>query len=227
MYLKNLKETLLENFSSFDDSKSLENELNGIEETFRNPTLLIESIREMHRKQEESLNSIQMKLYEMNRVKDNLKASNGFEPNLILLNQEGDTSLFGSLKSDGYWLKASPFKGQILTNHQQCSELLKLCEFSPDDQWSLLYRGSRDGFSAKDFHSKCDGHPNTLTILKAKHSSYIFGGFTSVYWEVGLQARGTWKSDPNAFIFSLTNKDNKPIKMKIHLNQHQYQQKHL
>jgi hypothetical protein len=27
--------------------------------------------------------------------------------------------------------------------------------------------------------------------------------------------RGEWKSDSNAFIFSLTNKDNKPLKIKV------------
>ena len=84
-------------------------------------------------------------------------------------------------------------------------------EFSLDDKWSLLYRATRDGFGAKDFHSKCDNHSNTLTIFKAKQSSNIFGGFTSVEWD----SSNGWKSDLNAFIFSLTNKDNKPVKMKI------------
>ena len=56
---------------------------------------------------------------------------------------------------------------QILKGEQQCLELLKLCEFSPNEKWSLLYRGTRDGFDSNDFHSKCDGHSNTLTILKA------------------------------------------------------------
>ena len=60
MYLKELKKS----FSSFDDCKSLQNELNQIEETFRNPNLLIESIKEMQQKQEESLKDIQSKLTE-------------------------------------------------------------------------------------------------------------------------------------------------------------------
>jgi hypothetical protein len=45
--------------------------------------------------------------------------------------------------------------------------LIKLCEFSPNNKWTLLYRGTRDGFGADVFHSKCDDHPNTLTLLKA------------------------------------------------------------
>ena len=91
------------------------------------------------------------------------------------------------------------------------SEFIKLCEFSSNDKWSLLYRATRDGFGSFDFHAKCDGHFNTLTIFKAKQSSYIFGGFTTTDW----QSSGGKKSDANAFIFSLTNKDNQPLKMKI------------
>ena len=43
-YLKSLKASLL---SSFDHSKSLDKELEEIEELFRNPNLLIQSIKEM------------------------------------------------------------------------------------------------------------------------------------------------------------------------------------
>ena len=89
----------------------------------------------------------------------------------------------------------------------QPSELIKLCEFSSKDKWSLLYRGTRDGFRARDFHSKCNGH--TLIILKAKGTSFIIGCFTSIYWN----SRGGFRSDPNAFLFSLTNKDNRPCTM--------------
>ncbi len=81
-----------------------------------------------------------------------------------------------------------------------------------------MYRGTRDGFGAGDFHSKCDGHANTLTILKVKYN-YI-GGFSSVDWQPGPNPNN-WKSDPNAFIFSLTNKQNKSLKIKIDPNQNQ------
>ncbi len=80
-----------------------------------------------------------------------------------------------------------------------------------------MYRGSRDGFGAQDFHSKCDNKSPTLSICKARGSSYIFGGFASVSFN-GSQN----KSDPNAFLFSLTNKDNKPLKMKVDPNKHDH-----
>jgi hypothetical protein len=105
-----------------------------------------------------------------------------------------------------------------LKDDRQLVELIKLCEFSPNDKWTLLYRATRDGFGSDDFHSKCDGHYNTLTIFKAKQSSNIFGGFTTVMWD----GSSGWKSDPNAFVFSLTNKDNKPLKMNIYPNHHDH-----
>ena len=157
MYFKNLKERFQENFSSFDDRKSLEHELNGIEETFRNPNLLIESIRDMQQKQEESLNDIQIKLNQMSKIKDNLKATNEFKSNSTSFNQN-DTSLFGSVKLNEFCSYMNSLQSQILNGDRQSVELIKLCEFSPNDNWSLLYRGTRDGYRAVDFHSKCDGH---------------------------------------------------------------------
>jgi hypothetical protein len=214
MYLKNLKEV----FSSFDQSQSLENELTDIEETFREPNLLIETIREMQSKQEECINDIQFKFYEMTKIKVNLMASNKFKPNSSSFNQtEGNTSLFGSIRLCQY-SNTNPFDSVILKDERQSFGLIALCEFSPNDKWSLLYRGTRDGFGTNDFHSRCDGQSNTLTIFKAKESKFIFGGFTSVSWESSAIDKS--KSDPNAFIFSLTNKDNRPVKMKIDPNYH-------
>jgi hypothetical protein len=129
VYLNNLKEKLSLRSSSFrfDTSQSLTNELNQIEETFRDPNLLIQTIKEMHQKQEESLNEIQFKLTEMTKIKDNLKVTNEFKSNLSSLNPK-ETSLFGSIKLDGHWFSFSSFKSEILTNEQQCLQLIKLCE---------------------------------------------------------------------------------------------------
>ena len=63
---------------------------------------------------------------------------------------------------------------------------------------SLLYRATKDGDSASDFHSKCDKSKNTLTIVKTK-KGLRFGGFTSATWE----GSDIDKSDKNAFCFSL------------------------
>jgi len=217
MYLNNLKKNFFKT-PHFDQTQTLENELNQIEVTFRNPNLLIEAIKEMQLKQEESLNEIQYKLNEFNQVKDDLKSSNEFKPNLSWFDQEEQTSLFVSIRLNSYCPNMNLFKSEILNGERQCTELIELCEFSPNDKWSLLYRATRDGFGAKDFHLKCDGHSNTLTLLKAKETEFIFGGFTSVEWD----SSSYYKPDRNAFIFSLTNKDNKPLKMKFNPNEHHH-----
>ena len=47
-------------------------------------------------------------------------------------------------------------------------------------EWRLLFRASRDGFTASAFHSKCDNKGPTITVVKS--SSNIFGGFTEMPW---------------------------------------------
>ena len=86
--------------------------------------------------------------------------------------------------------------------------LVKLCDFPKSQKWELKYRGSRDGFDSTDFHSNCDGIANTLTIIKAT-SGNIFGGYTDHAWS----SKKECYSDPNAFIFSLTNERNNPFKV--------------
>ena len=77
-YLKSLNEKWDDSLKPFE-IKSIEEELKVMEEKFRDPNLLIESIREMQRKQQEAIETIQLKLNEMNSIKkDYLKESNEF-----------------------------------------------------------------------------------------------------------------------------------------------------
>ena len=73
----------------------------------------------------------------------------------------------------------------------------------------LIYRGTRDGDSAKIFHQKCDNRGPTLILCKEKNNGIIFGGYTEVNWD---SEKRHSKSDKNAFIFSITN--NKKIETK-------------
>jgi chromosome segregation ATPase len=79
---ESFSKSLKEHFSSFDETRSLESELNQIEATYRDPNLLIQTIHEMQQKQETALNDIQSELNEMSVVKDYLEATNYFKPNL-------------------------------------------------------------------------------------------------------------------------------------------------
>jgi hypothetical protein len=42
----------------------------------------------------------------------------------------------------------------------------------------LKYRGSRDGWYAKDFHRISDGLGPTVTLMKIKDNEQCIGGFT-------------------------------------------------
>lgn len=80
-------------------------------------------------------------------------------------------------------------------------------------KWTLLYRGSIHGFQAANFHAKCDGKTNTLTIVKSTYGN-IFGGYTSV----ALNANNTYYKDLNAFLFSLVNSCDTPLIFEHNLN---------
>lgn len=47
---------------------------------------------------------------------------------------------------------------------------------------TLLYRATRDGDSAKDFHEKCDNKGLTLTLCRGR-DDIIFGGYTEAEWD--------------------------------------------
>jgi hypothetical protein len=58
-------------------------------------------------------------------------------------------------------------------------------------KWSvLLWRGSREGFGAGDFHGRCNGHANTLKLILDTGGN-VFGGFTPMQWESGKSPNAT------------------------------------
>jgi hypothetical protein len=83
-----------------------------------------------------------------------------------------------------------------------CPDILN--EFN-NQEWTLLYRGSRDGFRSSTFHAKCDNQSNTLTLIEATNG-FIFGGFTPVSWDSSNQ----YKADntKKSFLFTLNNPRN-------------------
>jgi hypothetical protein len=76
-------------------------------------------------------------------------------------------------------------------------------------RFTLLWRGTRDGFGALDFQGGGDGHASTLTILEETERT-IFGGFTPVNWEGRGGDPWPFKGDPSlgSFLFTLKNPHN-------------------
>ncbi|ELU03885.1 hypothetical protein CAPTEDRAFT_228654 [Capitella teleta] len=70
--------------------------------------------------------------------------------------------------------------------------------------WKLLFRASRDGYKAEDFHRCCDGFSPTFVIVKGETGN-ICGGFSDVAWTSNTLPRGRFIPSNCAFLFTLIN----------------------
>ena len=106
----------------------------------------------------------------------------------------------------GEWTEIKKFKTSnldsvILNECEKKDELLnKLYEWCKYKEMELLYRGSRDGMTANDFHKKCDNKGQTITLIKNEKGN-IFGGYASIPWT----NKDEYHRAPDSFLFTLKN----------------------
>ncbi|CAB5089912.1 unnamed protein product [Rhizophagus irregularis] len=67
-------------------------------------------------------------------------------------------------------------------------------------EWHLLYRASRDDFSAESFHAKCDNQGACVVAIKVKDQSIILGGYNPIGW---FSSSGSPSSTDSSFIYYL------------------------
>jgi hypothetical protein len=100
-------------------------------------------------------------------------------------------------KSESRFLTPPPLESKIISSFPP--------DFAPFSgrRFGLLYRGSVDGFGSDAFHRKCDGHQDTVTIIRTT-TGYIFGGYTPVAW---VPDRDSYLSDDRleSFLFTIKN----------------------
>jgi hypothetical protein len=113
--------------------------------------------------------------------------------------------------------KNSNFDASLILTSQGLRDQIVQWIDDPSFECSLLWRGSRDGFSSSVFHTQCDNKGATITIIKSSEG-YIFGGYISVSWN----SSGNYIADNQAWIFSLTNPSNNPGKF-VSRNSNSYQ----
>lgn len=104
-----------------------------------------------------------------------------------------------------------PFEDSEILNTGHREALISMLPYSCGE-WRLVFKASRDGFKAEDFHSKCDGKGPTVTVVKS--GSFIFGGFTAQPWSGSKY----WKHEnvEETFLFSLVSPFVlHPIKMQL------------
>ena len=84
-------------------------------------------------------------------------------------------------------LTARPFQDSVILSSYQCRTLMNwlketgaITDVTVTSD-NLLYRASRNGWAASNFHSCCDNKGPTVTVVKS--GNYIFGGYTGKEWK--------------------------------------------
>ena len=107
-------------------------------------------------------------------------------------------------------LNSTTFVNSSILTQEQGNALLNLANLSSTSIYAKIYSASINGFGAVNFHSKCDNVLGTLIVIKTINS-YVFGGFTLANWG----NNGGYQTDANAFIFSLINQYNYPVRLNV------------
>ena len=76
--------------------------------------------------------------------------------------------------------KPKLFHESLILSEEQQQKLVTWLGDSPQSTCSLLYRASRDGWAASNFHARCDNKGPTVTVVLS--GTNIFGGFTEQSW---------------------------------------------
>ncbi|EXX51721.1 hypothetical protein GLOIN_2v1766367 [Rhizophagus irregularis DAOM 181602=DAOM 197198] len=71
-------------------------------------------------------------------------------------------------------------------------------------QFTLLLRGTRDGFDSAKFHQLCDSKGATITFARIENSKQIIGGYNPIDW----YQNSAYGSTNDSFLFNITDIDN-------------------
>ncbi len=129
-------------------------------------------------------------------IKNNNESDKNFHNNLNLIKPKNSNDL----KKINI-----TFKNFILTDEIRNNIInflpYKLKNFQYKKIFMLLYKATRDGCLAKDFHNKVDDFGPLLILIETKKNQ-IFGAFTSVAWS----SINDYVEDSEAFLFCNNNK---------------------
>jgi len=100
-----------------------------------------------------------------------------------------------------YKIKTKIFNSVIINNNERKKEYInKIIEWRGYKSMELIYRGTRDGMTANDFHNKCDNKGKTICLF-LNDKDNIFGGYSSIPWT----NNGGDKTANDCFLFTLNN----------------------
>ena len=193
LLVENLNEVLVERRQVLGE-KSLDEIAN--EKLGFNKNELSTKIKELEKKADEN-----------NKLFDNFVKSNLYLlSNSKIINKEDDAEFI--------YKKLKQIDGQIMRMTNKENKNFKGKE--NDFLFKLVYRGTRDGDSAKEFHKRCDKIGQNITFVKTDKDK-IFGGFTKCNWEIPEKylkemeedtESGIQKKDKYSFCFTLGSEKN-------------------
>ena len=127
-------------------------------------------------------------------IVDKLKSNTNYEIRIC--------SMYEDINSNWSEIKKNKTQESILLNEtKRCDEFLqKIFEWTGGKNMELLYRGTRDGMSAQEFHNRCNNKGPTISLFKNERG-YLFGGYASIDWI----SCNNYRSAPDSFVFTLTN----------------------
>jgi hypothetical protein len=189
---------------------SLKIELKDLETIYNEHTDYLNKPLIEHQETADKLNTTIEKLINIIYIKINLHKSIFSDKSLKFKanEKELETCIIGKFYDSNIYFDSSTILDRFLM-----VKVYEVCDLYKQDKWKLIYRATRDGFSAKDFHSKCDGKYLTLTLVKT-NDGYIFGGYSEREWA----SDGSIKYDSKANLFTLVNKKNKSMSFEIRDN---------
>ncbi|CDW81058.1 tldc domain-containing protein [Stylonychia lemnae] len=98
-----------------------------------------------------------------------------------------------------YYRRLVDFHIETLRNQQ----IKGICKLLPlNGQCKLIFKATNDGFTASNFHQKCDNKGPTISFIQSEHGQ-VFGGYTTVSWTTP-DNNNKLNNDNDAFVFSLS-----------------------
>ena len=213
-----LENKVLENEKLIGDYKQKRNEENiKIDEMKNNINIQKERVNILEQKYQEDKNKIddlQQKINKEEKILNdiNIKIKENKNENKIIKEIQMELDIINSEFYDSFkYIKNNDIKLEtVIINKVELAQInngIRRQKKANIKKMNLLYRSTRDGGSINDYHSKCDGHKNLLTLVKTTDGRK-FGGFSSLQ----LKISGGSQKDDTAFIFSLDKKQNYYIK---------------
>ena len=219
----------LEMFQKFekiinDDKKRIDD----LQKEKREDKKMIDDLQKKIKENEKEINDLKEKIEKINDIKivnsskeiinykkeDNNKLeklTNDIEINKIIITKIPELKKDEFYDSMQYIINNSiSINSVIIKNDHELAQInngIKRQKNKNIKKFNLLFKCTKDGDSWKDYHSKCDGHKNLLTLVETSEGRK-FGGFSSLL----LKSSGGGQKDETAFIFSLDKKQNYYIK---------------